>query len=259
MPSMTRAERLAAILEMLVSAGRIDVDEAAERFTVSTATIRRDLDHLADQQLLSRTHGGAVPNSTSYDLPMRYKTIGRHPAKSRIAERAVGMLWPGCIVSLNGGTTTVEVARAIATAPALRSGITVVTNALNIATELTVRPFIKIVVCGGVARPQSYELVGSLAGDTMSQLTTDVCFLGATGVDAIGGITIADEAEAPVNRVMVTQAKRAYVVVDASKLGQVGFFRICQLPEVTGVITDAAADPRMLAAMRDTGVDVVIA
>ncbi|GAA3610328.1 DeoR/GlpR family DNA-binding transcription regulator [Microlunatus ginsengisoli] len=259
MPCMTRAERLAAILELLVGAGRVDVDEAAEQFGVSTATIRRDLDHLADQQLLSRTHGGAVPNSTSYDLPMRYKTIGRHPAKAKIAERAVSMLWPGCTVALNGGTTTVEVARAIATADALHSGVTVVTNALNIATELTVRPFIKIVVCGGVARPQSYELVGSLAGDTMSQLTTDICFLGAAGVDPLGGITIADEAEAPVNRVMVTQAKRAYVVADASKLGEVAFFRICQLAEITGVITDAAADPALVAAMRDSGIEVLLA
>jgi len=259
MPSMTRAERLAAILELLVGAGRVDVDDAAERFAVSTATIRRDLDHLADQQLLSRTHGGAVPNSTSYDLPMRYKAIGRHPAKAKIAERAAAMLWPGCTVSLNGGTTTVEVARAIATSESLHSGVTVVTNALNIATELTVRPFIKIVVCGGVARPQSYELVGNLAGDTMSQLTTDICFLGAAGIDPIGGITISDEAEAPVNRVMVTQAKRSYVVADASKLGEVGFFRICQLAEVTGVITDAAADPRLVAAMRETGIEVIVA
>jgi DeoR family transcriptional regulator, aga operon transcriptional repressor len=259
MPSMTRAERLAAILELLVNAGRVDVDEAAERFAVSTATIRRDLDHLADQQLLSRTHGGAVPNSTSYDLPMRYKAIGRHPAKAKIAERAVAMLWPGCTVALNGGTTTVEVARAIATSEALHSGVTVVTNALNIATELTVRPFIKIVVCGGVARPQSYELVGSLAGDTMSQLTTDICFLGAAGIDPVGGITISDEAEAPVNRVMVTQAKRSYVVADASKLGEVGFFRICQLAEVTGVITDDAAEPRLLTSMRDTGIEVIVA
>jgi DeoR family transcriptional regulator, aga operon transcriptional repressor len=259
MPTMTRAERLAAILELLVKANRVDVDEAAEQFSVSTATIRRDLDHLADQQLLSRTHGGAVPNSTSYDLPMRYRTIGRHPAKAKIALRAIDLLWPGCTVSVNGGTTTVEVARAIATCKALHSGVTVVTNALNIATELTVRPFIKIVVCGGVARPQSYELVGSLAGDTMAQLTTDLCFLGATGIDVSGGLTSTDEAEAPVNRVMVTQAKQAYVVADASKLGQVGFFRICHLSEITGVITDDGADPRQLAALREAGVQVIVA
>ncbi len=92
---MTRAERLAALLELLVADGRIDVEEAGAHFGVSAATVRRDLDYLADQQLLSRTHGGAVPNTTSYDLPLRYKTSSRGEAKSRIAQRAVAMLWPG--------------------------------------------------------------------------------------------------------------------------------------------------------------------
>ncbi|HEY9292490.1 MAG TPA: DeoR/GlpR family DNA-binding transcription regulator, partial [Microlunatus sp.] len=186
---MTRAERLTALLERLVEEGRIDVEQTADHFGVSAATIRRDLDHLADQQLLSRTHGGAVPNATSYDLPIRYKSSSRAEAKTRIAQRAVEMLWPGCTVAMNGGTTTIEIARAIPTSAPLRGGVTVVTNAINIATELTVRPFIKIVVCGGVARPQSYELVGSLASETLSQLTPDLCFLGATGIDADGGVS----------------------------------------------------------------------
>ena len=115
------------------------------------------------------------------------------------------MLWPGCTVSLNGGTTTVEVARAIPGVRALHNGVTVVTNAINIATELTVRPFIKIVVWGGVARPQSYELIGPMASDTLRQLTPDMCFLGATGLDLIAGITANDEAQAAINRVMMSR------------------------------------------------------
>jgi DeoR family transcriptional regulator of aga operon len=256
---MTRVERLTALLERLVADGKIDVEQSAEHFGVSAATVRRDLDHLADQQLLSRTHGGAVPNTTSYDLPLRYKVTTRGEAKARIAQRAVQMLWPGCTVSLNGGTTTVEIARAIPGAAALHHGVTVVTNALNIATELTVRPFIKIMVCGGVARPQSYELVGAMASDTLSQLSPDICFLGAKGLDLAGGITTSDEAEAAINRVMVTQAKRTVVVVDASKLGQVAFSRICRVSEVSAVLTDTAADPELVQQLRDSGVEVLLA
>ncbi len=89
MPSVTRADRLSSLLEMLVEDGRIDVEHSASHFGVSAATIRRDLDYLADQQLLSRTHGGAVPNTTSYDLPLRYKSSSRGEAKLRIAECAV--------------------------------------------------------------------------------------------------------------------------------------------------------------------------
>jgi DeoR family transcriptional regulator, aga operon transcriptional repressor len=256
---MTRAERLSALLERLVTDGKIDVEQSAEHFGVSAATVRRDLDYLADQQLLSRTHGGAVPNTTSYDLPLRYKATSRGDAKARIAQRAVEMLWPGCTLSLNGGTTTVEVARAIPGAAALHNGVTVVTNALNIATELTVRPFIKIVVCGGVARPQSYELVGAMASDTLSQLTPDICFLGAKGLDPVAGVTTSDEGEAAINRVMVTQAKRTVVVVDASKLGHVDFSRICRVSEVDAVLTDQSADGDLVDRLRQAGVDVILA
>jgi len=256
---MTRAERLTALLELLVARGSIEVEPSAHHFGVSAATIRRDLDHLAEQQLLSRTHGGALPNATSYDLPLRYKSISRGQAKARIAQRAVDMLWPGCTVSLNGGTTTVEVARAIPGAERLQNGVTVVTNAINIATELTVRPFIKIMVCGGVARPQSYELVGAMASDTLSQLAPDLCFLGAMGLDPVAGITTHDEAEAAINRVMVRQAKRTVVVVDSSKLGNVGFSRICHVHEVAAVLTDGGAEPAMIDALRGAGVEVIVA
>jgi DeoR family transcriptional regulator of aga operon len=256
---VTRAERLTALLELLVSDGKIDVEASAEHFAVSAATIRRDLDYLAGQQLLSRTHGGAVPNTTSYDLPLRYKAISHGEAKARIAQRAVEMLWPGCTVSLNGGTTTVEVARAIPGAVSLQHGVTVVTNALNIATELTVRPSIKIMVCGGVARPQSYELVGAMASETLSQLTPDICFLGATGLDPVAGITTYDEAESAINRVMVQQAKRTVVVIDSSKFGTVGFSRICHVHEVSAVLTDRDADPAMVSILRAAGVEVILA
>jgi DeoR family transcriptional regulator of aga operon len=256
---MTRAERLSALLERLVADGKIDVEHSAEHFGVSAATVRRDLDYLADQQLLSRTHGGAVPNTTSYDLPLRYKVTARGEAKARIAQRAVAMLWPGCTVSLNGGTTTVEVARAIPGVQALHNGVTVVTNALNIATELTVRPFIKIVVCGGVARPQSYELVGAIASATLSELTPDICFLGAKGLDPTAGITTSDEGEAAINRVMVTQAKRTVVVIDGSKLGHVDFSRICLVSEVDAVLTDTSAPAEMVETLRRAGVQVILA
>lgn len=254
---LSRVERLGALLEQLVAQGRLEVEDAARRFEVSAATIRRDLDHLSRQQLLDRTHGGAVPSATSYDLPLRFKASSDSTVKARLARRAADLLWPGCVVSLNGGTTTVEVARAIPATTALHAGVTVVTNALNIATELTVRPYIKIVVCGGVARQHSYELVGAMAIDALRQLTPDVCFLGASGVDLHAGVTAADEAEAAVSQVMVQQARRTFVVASSDKLGQVRFARICRLSEVTGLLTDTDADPAQLAEVRALGLEVL--
>ncbi len=165
---MSRYRRWNELLELLAADGQLQVERAAQVLGVSAATIRRDFDELARQQMLTRIRGGAVAKGVTYDLPLRYKTE-RHPTeKQRIAAVAAGLVLPGQIVGLNGGTTTTEVARALAVRPDLNSGapspaVTIVTNALNIATELAVRQHIKIVATGGVARPQSYELTGPLA------------------------------------------------------------------------------------------------
>src|SRR3954452_6100433 len=110
-------ERWTALLDILGRDGRLDVGLAAGELKVSPATIRRDLDHLAGQQLLSRTRGGAAPASVAYDLPLRYKT-GRHTAeKFRIGDAAAALILPRPVVGVNGGTTTSEVARALVTVP----------------------------------------------------------------------------------------------------------------------------------------------
>src|SRR5258706_6617018 len=114
----------------------MSVEDAAERLTVSKATIRRDFDQLAQQQMITRTRGGAVANGVSYDLPLRYKTAKHAPEKQRIGAAAAALVSPGMVVALNGGTTTTEVARALAVRPGLTGGgadsqLTVVPNPLN--------------------------------------------------------------------------------------------------------------------------------
>ncbi|CAM5266419.1 hypothetical protein SFUMM280S_05709 [Streptomyces fumanus] len=129
---------------------------------------------------------------------------------------------PGEAVGLTGGTTTTEVARALAVRADLASGtpaLTVVTNALNIANELAVRPQFKIVLTGGVARPQSYELVGPLADGVLGQITLDVAVLGVVGLDATHGAAAHDEAEAAVNRLLCERAERVVVAADSARAG----------------------------------------
>ncbi len=165
---MKRYERLNTLLETLAEKGSIDVDDLAEQLQVSAATIRRDLDHLGRQQLLTRTRGGAVANAVSYDLPLRYKSARFASEKQRIAQAASTLVRRGMVIGMNGGTTISEVARTLATRPELSAehgepAFTLVTNALNIANELIVRPHVKMVLTGGVARPQSYEMIGPLS------------------------------------------------------------------------------------------------
>lgn len=180
--------RWSALLEMLTRDGSVEVEPAAAELAVSAATIRRDLDELARQNMVTRTHGGAVINAIAYDLPLRYKAARNAPEKERIARAAAALVKPGTVVGLNGGTTTTEVARALAARADLAGdgaepALTVVTNALNIAGELAVRRHVKLVVTGGVARPASYELIGPLAAELLAQLTLDLVFLGVDAVD----------------------------------------------------------------------------
>jgi DeoR/GlpR family transcriptional regulator of sugar metabolism len=168
------------------------------------------------------------------------------------------------VAGLNGGTTTTEVARALATrsdlsAAGLSPSLTVVTNALNIATELAIRPHIKIVTTGGVARPQSYELTGPLATGVLEQVTLDIAFLGVDAIDAVAGATAHHEGEASINQLMGRQARKVVIVADSSKVGQRAFARICTPAEIDVLVTDGGINPEDAALLEAAGVDVVTA
>ncbi|MEC3974847.1 DeoR/GlpR family DNA-binding transcription regulator [Amycolatopsis sp. H20-H5] len=259
---MARHERLSTLLDLLGQREKLDVEDVAEELDVSAATIRRDLDHLAEQQLLTRTRGGAVANDFAYDLPLRYKTARNAPEKQRISAAAAALIERGMAVGLNGGTTTTGVARALAMRTDLASrneepGLTVVTNALNIANELTVRPNVKIVVTGGVARPQSFELSGPLATRVLGELTMDVLVLGVDAIDATLGASAHHEGEASINRLMADRAQRVIAVADSSKLGRRAFAQICPIDRVETLVTDTDADPAAVQAFEAAGVTVL--
>jgi DeoR family transcriptional regulator, aga operon transcriptional repressor len=256
---MSRYERWNDLLSLLAGRGRLSVEDAADELGVSAATIRRDFDQLAQQQMLTRTRGGAVAHTVTYDLPLRYKSARRASEKQRIAAAAADLVQPGAVVGINGGTTTTEVARALATRADLHTdsgppAITVVTNALNIAGELVVRPHVKIVLTGGVALPQSYELVGPLANGVFDQVTLDLAFLGVSGLDLERGATCPNEDEASINRQMAVRAERVVVVADGSKLGNRAFAKICEIGEVDVLVTDESADT---SPFEEAGVKVV--
>jgi DeoR family transcriptional regulator, aga operon transcriptional repressor len=261
---VSRYRRWNELLELLAAAGQLQVEDAAKALGVSAATVRRDFDELAGQQMLTRIRGGAVAQGVNYDLPLRYKTE-RHPSeKQRIGALAASMVRPGQVAGLNGGTTTTEVARALAIRADLSADgpfptVTVVTNALNIATELAVRQHIKIVTTGGVARPQSYELTGPLATGVLEQVTLDVAILGVDGIDAVAGATAHHEGEASINRLMGQRASRVIVVADSSKVGRRAFARICTIAEIEVLVTDTGIAAPDAARLEDAGVDVLTA
>lgn len=254
---MKREERLNQILDLLASQGQIDVEEIVTQLQTSPATARRDLDSLAAASLLTRTHGGAMSNSVAYDLPSRYQREDHDEQKIYIAKLASSMVAQNMVVGLSGGTTT----KAIATELALRQDLvgepgrvtlTVVTNAVNIASMLAVRPHIRVMVTGGVLNERSYELVGPLAQSALAKITLDLAFVGVNGLDPETGPMVSDEMEAAVNEQMIKQASRSYVVVDSSKIGRRSFV-ILDRSNLTGIITDEQATPEQIGALAVAG------
>ena len=199
---MHRAARLSAILARLANGGSVAVADLADDLDASPATIRRDLVILEQQRLLARTHGGAIAHAVSYELPLRYKGVRYADEKRRIARQAAAYVSEGMAVGLTGGTTATEVARAIAD----QQKLTIVTNALNIASELAVRPGLKLISTGGVVRSQSYELSGPIAEASLTGLNLNIAFIGVDGIDARAGCTTHQEVEAHTNAVMISVA-----------------------------------------------------
>ncbi len=250
---MRQADRLSRILERISATGSVGVVDLSRELGVSAATVRRDLALLETQRLLARTHGGAVAHGVLYELPLRYRSARHHEQKARIARCAAERVPDGAAVGMTGGTTTTEVARMLSD-----RRLTVVTNSLSIAYELAVRPNLKLVVTGGVARPESYELVGPLAESALAALNLDIALVGVDGISVAAGLTTHHEVEAHTNRALIGRAQKAIVVADSSKIGQVAFARICELSQVQEVISDELADPAEVAAIRNAGVNVTL-
>ncbi|KAA9165717.1 DeoR/GlpR transcriptional regulator [Amycolatopsis acidicola] len=261
---MDRHERLNTLLEMVGQRDRIEVEQTAKELQVSPATIRRDLDHLAGRQLLTRTRGGAVAGNVAYDLPLRHKAATHSAEKQRIGAAAAKLVQRGMVIGLNGGTTATEVSRAIATRPEFNNtdnapALTVVTNALNIAHELTVRQSIKIVATGGVARARSFELTGPLAELILHEVSLDLALIGVDAVDPLRGLYSHHEAEASVNRLLAARARQVVVVADSSKLGGYAFARICATMDAHVLVTDTDANQSLVQAFELEGVQVIMA
>jgi DeoR family transcriptional regulator, aga operon transcriptional repressor len=252
---LVKAERMGAILDRVAENGSVDVPSLAEEFAVSPATIRRDLQALHHQGLLRRTHGGALPRPAGLELPLQYKTSRQHREKRAIGLACGRLVRDGDVVGMTGGTTATEVARALAD----RRGLTVVTNALNIAAELVSRPNIRLVVVGGNARHASYELVGPAAEAMIAQYHLDIAFIGTDGFTVAEGCTTHDEMEAHTDLGFIRQAARTVVIADSTKVGKVTFARIYGTDVIDTLVTDAGIDAAVRAASEAVDVEVILA
>lgn len=260
--SKGRRHRLDLVLDLIIDHGHVGVDDLVAQLGISPATARRDLDALAEQQLVIRDHGGASAHPDASSLPMRYRASRNPVAKAAIAAHAVGLIRPGSVLGLNGGTTTTAFAHELASRKEFREvdrPTVLVTNSVNIAQELAVRRHLQLVVTGGIVRESSYELVGNWAEQMLGQIRIDTLFLGVNALNAVDGACGHDEAEASMSGRLIERSSRVVVLADSTKIGATAFARIGAIEVVDDVVTDAKVDPEELEALRAAGVQVHLA
>jgi DeoR family transcriptional regulator of aga operon len=248
-------ERRQEILAIVQREGRALVVELAKRFSTSTITIRKDLEHLQNRGQVQRTHGGALPVRSNQfaDPSLQEKEKQHHREKLRIASAAVRMVKEGQCVILDSGSTTTAIARALRDFREL----TVITNAVNIAAELA-GTSIDVILTGGTLRKNSFSLVGPQAEDTLREINADILFLGVDGFDTKVGLTTPNVLEARVNRAMAHAARKTVAVCDSSKFGRRSLAVIVKPDRIHEVITDKNVPRPTVQELREAGIEVTL-
>ncbi len=247
-------ERRREIVAVLKREGRCLVGDLSRRLDVSEVTIRQDLDVLESEGVLRRTHGGAIlVAKIGLERPFQIEETSHKSEKERIGAAAVELVASGDTLILDVGTTVTAAARALIEQ---KKRPTVFTNGLNIAAILEADPEITTVVTGGTLRPKQHSLVNPFAEFILPRIHADLALIGANGVEAERGVTNVNVAEAEMKALFVKAARRRVVLADSSKIGQVALAKFAELDEIDLLITDAAADPEAVAAIREKGLEV---
>jgi DeoR family transcriptional regulator of aga operon len=251
-------ERRRHILDLLDRSKRVTVRELAGIFSVSAVTVRADLEALSQMGALVRSHGGAVKAlSPAPDLPISLKERVRQSEKARIGAIAASMIRDGETVIFDSGTTTAAVAKCVASLHL--ESLTVITNAVNIALELSNLSNVKIIMLGGFLRGAALSMVGPHAEQALSNLNADRMFLGVDGIDPEVGLTTPDVLEAQLSALMIRVSREVIAVADSSKFMQRSLSVIGKLNAMNKLVTDDGIPQEMLDALELAGVEVIIA
>jgi DeoR/GlpR family transcriptional regulator of sugar metabolism len=249
---MLPAQRRDLLLTRLRTDGRLVAKELATELGVTEDNIRRDLREMAAAGLCQRVYGGALPISPAaadYATRAAVATAG----KQRVAAAAVALIRPGSTVLIDGGTTALAVTAAL---PADLIA-TVVTHSPTVAAALVAHPTVDVFVLGGRLFKHSAVTCGAAAAEAAQAVAADLFLLGVTGVHDQAGLTTGDPDEAAMKRVLASRAADTYVLASSEKIGAASPFTVLPLDDVSGIITDAAADHPVLARLRSAGVVVL--
>jgi len=251
--STLRVSRLTQIQQMLEDDDAVTVGQLTNRLGVSEATVRRDLDALQRSGYVQRTHGGAVATQV-HELPYPARGSHRIPEKRAIARAAVALIEPEETLFLGGGSTTLHLAGQLVDAD-----VTVVTNSLPVAIELSRGRRGQVIVIGGTLRSPEQSMVGPRAVEAIGAYRAAIAFLGVPAIDSEHGFTADGDVEAATDLAFIENAQRCVVLADHTKLGRVSTTHVVPLSAIDTVVTDTGAAPQVIADLQDAGTNVIVA
>lgn len=250
---MFSEERQIKISELLRDKTSIKVSELSNIFNVSESTIRRDLQEMEERELLTRTHGGALGiEKTNFEPSFKEKEDEKYDEKLNIGKIAANMIEEGDTIILDSGTTTLQLAKCIKA-----KNITVITNSIDIAAELSSRNDIELIVTGGTLRITTRAMVGHLTDGVLKNFRVDKAFIGANGISIEEGITTPNIMEAHTKKEMMNAANKVILAADSSKFNQVSFAVISPIRAVDTIVTSSDLDVAIIKKIEETGVEII--
>ncbi|MCY9661754.1 DeoR/GlpR family DNA-binding transcription regulator [Paenibacillus chondroitinus] len=252
---MLAAERKFRIVEYVKIHRVATIAELAQEFNVHEATIRRDLEEIEQKGLAKRTHGGVTIDQWTHNEPSFNERVAQQfDQKDRIGKMAASMVEDGEHIIIDSGTTTLHIAKNLVQ----RSNITVVTNDMNIATELRDAPGIKVIVTGGDLYPSSYMLNGMFTDHVLGSLHVQKAFIGIPVIHPKYGLMHPEAQLVPTKKGMINAAEKIIVVADDSKIGKVSLHTVAPCTSINTLITGSNVSENVVRQFRDSGMDVIM-
>ncbi|MFT5542599.1 MAG: DeoR family transcriptional regulator of aga operon [Arenicella sp.] len=251
------SHRREQIIRMLKELGSVQVSHLTSKYQVSPVTIRKDLRFLEQQGIATRSYGGALLKKNiliDTEITIDHKQTLYSEEKMSIGKMAASMINEGESIILDSGSTTVQVAVHLQN----KQNLTIVTNGLNVANELSSNEEVNVILLGGTLRRKNMSFFGSCAENTLKDLHVDKVFLGVDGFHMERGITTHFESEAILNRIMCQVATEVIVVTDSSKFDLICLHKILEPSAVTKVITDQNIPSIYLEGLRRLGIEVIL-
>ncbi len=246
------AERRELLVERLHSRGKLVSKDLAAELGVSDDIIRRDLRDMAAAGLCQRVYGGALPASPAAGNYAE-RTQVQPDAKHHVAAIAVGLLPPRATLLLDGGTTALEVARAL---PLTFDG-TIITHSVTVAAALLEHAEAEVIVLGGRLFKHSAVTCGPTTAAALEGVRADFCFLGVTGVHPQAGLTTDDYEEAAIKRLFSRRAAETFILASSEKIGAASRFTVLPMQDISGIITNPSVDPDLLRDLQGRGVTIL--